>query len=131
MKKDNLTELAKLFKARESVTPPSITTGTVVSPLPNPKIRLNDVIVLEKEHLIFSSSLIDGYERRIKFEDEDAGVTASAGDPSHAHTISKIEVETKMQWIDTLVSGDEVILIPSMDGQLYYVVDKAVRFGAT
>ena len=30
--------------------------------------------------------------------------------------------------VASLITGDEVILIPTIDGQLYYVVGKAVRY---
>lgn len=30
-----------------------------------------------------------------------------------------------------LINGDEVILIPTADDELYYVIDKAVRFDVT
>lgn len=85
MEKDGLTRLAMMLKERDPKTPPSITTGFVVSPPPDPRIRLNDIIVLENENLVFTS--------RTDYE-----------------------------------AGDEVILIPVPDGQLYYVIDKAVRF---
>jgi len=86
---DGLTELAKLFKERDSKTPPSISTGIVISPPPEPKIRLNDVVVLGKDQLIFAAGMLSR---------------------------------------DTVVEGDEVIVIPVMDSQMYYVIDKAVKF---
>lgn len=126
--KDGLTELAWMFKKNEPKKVPSITTGIVEALPPNPVIRLDKVITLDKSQLIFASNLIEGYERKIKFTDENCGTTTSAGDPSHTHDIAALNVDTLMQWTDTLAIGDEVIVIPVMDSQMYYVLDKAVKF---
>lgn len=126
--KDGLTELAMMLKARDNSTPLSMTTGIVEAIPPEPLIRLNDVIVLDKTMLKFASNLVGGYERKIKFIDENCGITTSAGDPSHTHDIAILSVDTLMQWTDTLQVGDEVILQPVMDGQLYFCIDKAVSF---
>lgn len=125
---DKKTRLAKLFKERENFTAPSITTGIVISPPPEPQIRLNEVVILYKERLIFSSHLLEGYGRKIKITDTDCGTTTVAGDPSHTHNIAELHIDTTMEWTDTLLPGDEVILMPTMDKQLYYVSGKAVRF---
>lgn len=124
--KDGLTELAMMFKSNEPKTTPSMTTGFVIASPPEPQIRLNDVIVLDKENLIFAASIVEGYERRLKFTDTDCGTTTVAS--QHNHGIATINVDTFAQWTDTIKPGDEVILMPVADGQLYFVLDKAVRF---
>ncbi|MGE8080515.1 DUF2577 family protein [Peribacillus loiseleuriae] len=106
MSDDQLTELAKMFKDREQKIPPSMTTGIVISPPPNVQIRLNDVIVLYKHKLVIASSMLTEYNRLA--------------------TIDGTQVQITMK--DTIKPGDEVILMPVMDGQLYFVLDKAVRF---
>lgn len=126
--KDGLTELAMLFRERDPKTVPSITTGIVEALPPQPVIRLTPEIAPDKTQLIFASNLIAGYERKIKFTDTDCGTTTVAGDPSHNHEIAVLNVETVMQWTDTLEVGDEVIVVPVVDGQMYYVIDKAVKF---
>lgn len=130
---DGLTELARMLKDREPKTPPSISTGVVVAPPPDPQIRLNDTVILYKEHLIFAAHMLADYERAIKFDDTNCGTTTSVNDggdnaSSHTHEIAELHVDTIMKWKDTIVEGDEVILIPVVDSQLYYVIDKAVRF---
>lgn len=131
--KDGMTELAMMFKERSNTTPPSITTGFVLSSTPNPEIRLNDTVILYKENLIFSSHLLEGYGRGIKFTDSNCGTTTTENDggmnaSSHKHGIETLNVDTAMEWTDTLLPGDEVILMPTIDKQLYYVIDRAVRF---
>lgn len=110
MGKDALTELALLFRERDPQRSPSITSGVVISPPPNPRIRLNEAVILERENLVFAAHMVAGYERRAQFTDAEISTTGS------------------MQWTDTVKAGDEVILIPVEDGQLYYVIDKGVRF---
>lgn len=131
--KDGITELAKMLKEREPKPTLSMTTGIVLSPPPTPKIRLNDVIVLKKEQLIFAASVLDGYGRKLKFLDADWGLTSTVSDGGrdaspHNHTVNLAAEDTPVEWTDTLIEGDEVILMPVVDGQLYYVLDKAVRF---
>lgn len=62
MSKDNMTELAKLFKARDNNVPPSITTGIILSPLPEIQIRLTEQIILDKTHLIIAEHIYKHYE---------------------------------------------------------------------
>lgn len=124
--KDGFTELATLFKERDQKSPPSVSTGLVISPPPDPRIRLNDVVILHKENLIFAASMLEGYERKLKFSDTNCGQTTVSN--AHSHDIEKINIDTLAQWTDTIGEGDEVILIPVIDNQLYYVIDKAVRF---
>lgn len=106
MSSDGLTELAKLFKERDKKTPPSITIGTVIKPPPEVEIRLNEIIVLKKDKLIFSAHMLSGYKRRFKFTN----------------------IEDMAEWTDTIVEGDEVIIIPTVDNELFVVIDKVVRY---
>lgn len=123
---DGITELAKLLKERNPKSPPSITTGIVIEPPPNPRIRLNDIIILGKENLVFSAHLLKGYERKLRFKETDWGITTTNSD--HNHHVNLKEEDTLVEWTDTIKTGDEVILIPSMDEQTYFVIDKAVRY---
>ncbi|MCG3089126.1 DUF2577 family protein [Sporosarcina cyprini] len=124
--KDGLTEFAKLFKDRDPKDVPSITTGIVESLPPEPVIRLSEKIAPDKSQLIFASNLIAGYERHIKFTDSNCGTTTT--NSNHNHDIATLNIDTLMQWTDTLKIGDEVIVVPVADGQMYYVIDKAVKF---
>lgn len=133
MANDGLTELAMLFKERDSRESLSITTGRVVSAPPEPRIMLDDVILLDGRNLVFAAHLLNGYERRIKFKEIDWGITTVVNDggqgaSSHKHFVNLTNEDVLIEWTDTLKQGDEVILIPVQDGQLYYVMDKAVRF---
>lgn len=133
MGNDGLTELAMLFKERDRKESLSITTGTVVSPPPKPRIMLDEIILLDSSNLVFASHLISGYERRLKFKESDWGITTLVNDggqgaSNHKHFVNLTNEDVPIEWTDTLKKGDEVILIPVQDGQLYYVIDKVVRF---
>jgi hypothetical protein len=54
-----VTEFAKMLKERDNPGVPGITTGTVIKPLPDMKIQLNDVIVLKNEHLYVSEHVMN------------------------------------------------------------------------
>ncbi|WP_018923869.1 DUF2577 family protein [Salsuginibacillus kocurii] len=54
---DGYSKLAKLFKDRENPKQMGIMTGTVIEPPPEPKIRIDENIVLDKQHLIFDDDL--------------------------------------------------------------------------
>lgn len=128
---DAFTELAKMLKERENKQPLSMTTGIVLKPPPNVEIRLNDVIILKKEHLIFSAHMLADYKRdlHLVFNDSNCGQTNVVS--VHSHEIERLNVNTKdtqITTLDTIVEGDEVILMPTTDYQFYFVLDKAVRF---
>ena len=103
---DSITELAKMLKARENPNMPSITTGQVISPPPDVRIKLNDHIVLSAKNLVFAANMLSGYSRQSTFG-------AGSG------TLTYMDHSIK--------SGDEVILMPSTDQQTYFVLDKAVK----
>lgn len=99
---DAMTELAKLLKERENPSVQSTGIGTVISISPL-KISLNSFI-LDKSNLFVAKHLLSTYQTS----------GASVGDHGdHTHTIS-----------DILQKGDKVIVIPSCNNSLYFVIDK-------
>ncbi|MED4701607.1 DUF2577 domain-containing protein [Lysinibacillus capsici] len=135
---DALTDLAKMLKDNENPKPISMTTGIVISPPPSAQIRLNETVILYNEQLVFAAHVLDEYEREIelegelKFTDNNCGTISNAAGQGTVETLNvdttfeakKVKSTTK----DTLKEGDEVILLPTADEQLYFVVGKAVRF---
>lgn len=89
---DNLTELAKMFKDNENQRLVSMTTGKVISPLPNILVELNETVTLDQSKLTVAEHIYIHYEY--------PGPT----------------------W---LKSGDEVILMPTVDEQMYFLLDRA------
>jgi hypothetical protein len=131
---DGLTELAKIFKDRDNQTVPSITAGTVIAPPPEVEIRLNEFTVLKKDRLIFSAHMLKEYKRELELEGEIKFTDSNAGSTSDGSSVINLNVDTnyeakkvKLTMKDTIKAGDEVIIMPTMDEQLYVVIDKAVR----
>lgn len=112
----SVVELAQLFKERDNKTPIGTVVGTVVSPPPTIQVSVGDKIILDSGDLIIAARVLEGYERMVSIDD--VSTTSSSA-------ITKIE--GTMTYKDTLKTGDEVILIPSADGQTYFLTDRAVR----
>ncbi|WP_129599494.1 DUF2577 domain-containing protein [Anaerophilus nitritogenes] len=134
---DGITELAKMFKDRENPKQQGIQVGTVISPPPATKIRLTDKIILENDDLVFSAHVLNGYVREyteqgnIQFTQSNCGNTNTVA--THNHSVANININTSYTTIgnitftDTLKVGDEVTLMPSVDEQTWFVIDKAIR----
>ena len=125
MAEDSVTELAKLFKQRENKDVLSVSVGEVVAPFPNIQIKLNEMIVLDREDLVFAAHLLSGYQRDLIFKKEEWGETTTVD--NHKHRIKSSESSTKIEFVDSLQTGDEVILLPNQSTGVFFVVDKAVR----
>ncbi|SCY92970.1 DUF2577 domain-containing protein [Alkaliphilus peptidifermentans] len=115
---NGIVELAKILKARDNIINSGIQIGVVISPLPNIKIALGEKIILTKRHLVFASHILDNYQRKYK-------VNGSIQLPDVSTSYSG---EGTIELTDGLETGDKVILIPTKDEQVYYVIDKAVSF---
>ncbi|MCS1383269.1 DUF2577 domain-containing protein [Lysinibacillus sphaericus] len=117
---DAVTELAIILKNNENPKQVSMSTGIVISPPPSAQIRLNETVILSNSQLVFAAHILEDYEREIELEG-DIRFT-----DSQFQSFEAKEVKSKTK--DTLKEGDEVILLPTADEQLYFVVGKAVRF---
>lgn len=131
---DGITTLALLLKEGQGGTTQSITTGLVEKTYPDFAIRLNEVVVLTNDQLVFAGSLLPTHRREMVIRspkmvkgDTDKVNDGGQGASSHGHVLKTFEIETPVEFTDTLKIGDEVIMIPSGDGQTFYVIDKAVR----
>lgn len=128
---DYSVKLAKLFKERENISFIGIQIGKVISPPPEIKIQLGKEIILTKDKLIFCASVLNGYKRLIEIpQTNTTGKTdsVSIGDHgSHLHNVAELGLTGELIFTDTLKQGDEIILFPTQDEQLFFVLDKAVR----
>lgn len=112
----NLVKLGKLLKERENKEYDGFLIGKVISPPPSIQISIDENIILDNSNLIFSASLLAGYERVIdvtsaNIQVNDVTVTSFSG---------------KIITTDTLKKDEQVILVPSSNNQMYIVIDKAV-----
>ena len=128
---DGISELARLFKDRDNILYIGPQIGKVINPLPDIKIALGDKIVLTKEHLIISETLI---KKRGKFK---LSGNSSIGNItlkiSHQNNYEIVDInidqidKTNIEVEFDLKIDDGVILIPTIDEQQYYLIDKVVR----
>ena len=129
---DGAARLAKMFKERDNIPYMGPQIGVVISPPPEIKIGLGDKIILSKDHLIIAAHVLAGYQRDIEIPvtSDLTGNTANAlvgTSTEHNHAYENLGIAGQMLYMDTLKAGDEVILVPSTDAQIYFLVDKAVR----
>jgi hypothetical protein len=122
-----------MFKERDNKPYIGPQIGKVIIPPPDIKIALGDNIILEKDRLRISASVLNNYEREIEITNGEGVTTLVQPLPPDPPTTSETwgmtntNIKGKMKYTDTLKSGDEVILIPSDDAQIYYLIDKVVR----
>lgn len=142
---DGISELAKMLKERESRPYMGPRVGEVVSPLPEIKVALEDGIILDKTHLVVAAHVLSDYQRELKFNgmseysNKEGQITLKKPPPPEEEPevtedwgilslfgISDVEQSGRMVFTDTLKPGDKVILVPSTDEQIYFLVDRAV-----
>ncbi|AMA72935.1 hypothetical protein ACH33_08730 [Aneurinibacillus sp. XH2] len=133
--------MADEVKKRDNPVFIGVQIGIVSKPFPDIEIKLGEAIVLDKSQLIFGRDVLR-HKRTINIKSsttslslsKDEGATSQelSGAYKHAHDISVSNgqfsiSESEIEFVDELRPGDEVILLPAQDQQLYYVLDKAVR----
>lgn len=135
-------ELANLFKNLKNPSYLGAVVGEVIETFPNLRVAIDDKIIIEKEQIFVSQHLMKEYEREFEVEGdlsfdaktelEKAGVTGQATENplGHQHDIkineNKFTGKGKIKWTDTIVKGDMVLLIATMDNQNFFLIDKGV-----
>ncbi|RKD26679.1 hypothetical protein BEP19_15845 [Ammoniphilus oxalaticus] len=143
-----LTEMALMFEEldKEPYAGPQI--GIVESPPPE-IVVIAGPRILWKDQLIIAAHVLDGYKRDLELtsvtidnQNTDEGDITLRDPPlptnpatTTSYSIMDLDIAQssaskisgRMEYVDTLKKGDEVILIPSQDNQTYFLVDKAVR----
>lgn len=89
---------AKMFKERNNPKPIGVVIGKIINGLPNLSVAIGDEIILDSDQLIITNRL---YNMHIHANDQ-------------YHTPIPI----------TLSEGDQVILMPTPNQQIYVVIDK-------
>ncbi|GED13974.1 DUF2577 family protein [Aneurinibacillus migulanus] len=136
------THLAQLLKERENPSFIGIQIGVVSKPLPDIEIKLGEEIELDKTMLIFAEHILK-HNRKMKItsssanlsHSKNAGATSQELDPpyKHSHDIAVANgsfslSDSDVEYLDELKVGDEVIIMAAQDQQIYYVIDRAVKF---
>lgn len=131
---------ASIFKTLKNKTYLGAVIGQVEEEMPNLRISIDDKIVIEKDQIVVSKHVLKDYEREFEVEGKItlnsqsesalAGITGQATENpnGHIHGINfkdnEYKAKGKIKWTDTLVKGDIVLLIATMDNQLFFLLDK-------
>lgn len=130
---DKITKLAQMLRSRDNPTPFEIGTAIVVKESPL-VLKSEDSIFISSAYnnVVWSKSILAGYKRSFLI-DRVNGVTGTrsggGGDSAYAahdHNY-KAPITGDIQWTDNPKIGDEYIVIPINNGNMWYVFDKVVR----
>lgn len=135
-------ELANIFKNLKNPNYLGAVVGEVIETFPNLRIAIDDKIIIEKEQIYVSQHLMKDYEREFEIEGkinlesktelEKAGVTGQATEnpTGHQHNLkisnTDFSSKGKVKFTDTIIKGDMVLLIASMDNQTFFLLDKGI-----
>lgn len=145
---DAYLRLAKLFKQRENPVLIGPVIGTVITAPPELEVYVNKKIQLRKHQIIVGEEKVKNYQREflsegevgeLKIElsqfsitssDKDSGgdshgIVSGTGNLTGSGTFKKTGT---IKWTDELLEGDEVILVPMQNNNLYFLLDKATRY---
>jgi len=130
---DKLTELAGLFKERDNPSPFQIGTAFVVQESPL-VLKTEDSVFISANYnnVVWSKSILSGYKRDFLINpvygvtDVRSGGSGDSEFASHDHDY-KADITGSITWTDNPKNGDEYIVIPIHNGNMWYVFDKVVR----
>jgi len=72
LESNSMGALVEIFRALKNPSKFGLVIGVVIEPLPNVKIDIGNGIILEKDDLLFTASMLKDYEREYKIESTDA-----------------------------------------------------------
>jgi hypothetical protein len=128
--------LAKKLKERDNKPQIGNVVGLVISSLPDIKISILDGnVVLNKEQLYCCEHVLAGYTRQVKTTDfHTDGATSShkltSGGSVEDYTYTSINIPestSTVEYTDSLVVGDMVLLTHTADEQTWFIVDKVKK----
>ncbi|MNN45494.1 hypothetical protein D3C81_1598320 [compost metagenome] len=123
----------------------NIELGTVTSPPPNLKVKVDNLSVeLDKDDLIVAQHLTK-HKRKITLTNSGktnlsggsvSGAMSAAGEGPHTHNITSVNhsganltaTESEIEYLDELKAGDRVIIAETAGGQIYVILDRAVKY---
>jgi hypothetical protein len=138
-------ELAELFKTRENLPWMGVIVGEVVTAPPELQVKIHDKITLEKNKIVVSWEKVKGYNRAYSLSGEieqsmtvdGSQLTGEGSRDDTTHNTHKLEswegsgsytATGTITWEDELEEGDKVILIPTINQELFYLVDKIYMY---
>lgn len=116
-KQDAAAEIIDILSPRDEINGlPYIETGEVVSPLPELKVKVRD-LVYRKDNIKLNDYWVNGHKRKITIPSASLTGADARGDSHMAGGFPDAEIIFK----DELVVGDKVAVMQSKDKQSLYV----------
>lgn len=150
--KKAINDLAWLLVTRNNKNWMGAITGEVVKAPPNLEVKIDPKIILKTKNIVISEEKISTYTREFKSwgnvdeivingEIETTSSNTEGGPGPHKHQYGTISGTLKgkgtfklsgtNEWTDDLKVGDMVLLVPTNEHEIFYLVDKVVRADAT
>lgn len=150
--KKAINDLAWLLVTRNNKNWMGAITGEVVKTPPNLEVKIDPKITLKTKNIVISEEKISTYTREFKswgnvdeivingeIETTSSNTEGGPGPHEHQHgTISgtlkgkgTFKLSGTNEWTDDLKVGDMVLLVPTNEHEIFYLVDKVVRADAT
>lgn len=150
--KKAINDLAWLLVTRNNKNWMGAITGEVVKAPPNLEVKIDPKITLKTKNIVISEEKISTYTREFKswgnvdeivingeIETTSSNTEGGPGPHNHQHgTISgtlkgkgTFKLSGTNEWTDDLKVGDMVLLVPTNEHEIFYLVDKVVRADAT
>lgn len=150
--KKAINDLAWLLVTRNNKNWMGAITGEVVKAPPNLEVKIDPKITLKTKNIVISEEKISTYTREFKswgnvdeivingeIETTSSNTEGGLGPHKHQHgTISgtlkgkgTFKLSGTNEWTDDLKVGDMVLLVPTNEHEIFYLVDKVVRADAT
>ena len=115
--------------------------GEVIETFPNLRVAISDTEIIEKDDIIVSSHIMKKYSRTFEISEGKITLTADSelalaqvtgqateSPTGHKHQIklndNKFTGTGTIKWTDTLLKGDMVLMIATMDNQTFFLLDK-------
>jgi hypothetical protein len=132
------TELAKELKSRDNQIKIGVQIGDVLSISPLKIGIMNNKVIIDEKICYLCSHIVENYSRKATEEIKEYVINIATTDKNMDGEVTPLDVDTQMAvetktdydtvitFKDILHIGDKVLLIPTEDNQIYFVVDKVV-----
>lgn len=116
-KQDAASEIIDILSSKDEINGlPYIETGEVISPLPNLKVKVRDLIY-KKENIKLNDYWVKGHKRKITIP---SSTLTGADSGKHSHIAGGFP-DAEIIFKDELIVGDKVAVMQSKDKQSLYV----------
>jgi len=131
-------ELAGELKKRNNIPKIGVQMGDVLSVAPLKIGIMNNETIIDETICYLCSNVVENYKRKATEEIKEYIVTMATTDTNENGSVTPLDVDTTMAvetksdydtvitFKDILHVGDKVLLVPTEDDQIYFIVDRVV-----